>query len=160
MFFQRPILGGLFLEGLIFEGAYIWREICFSKSIGLALQFEGNLPLLLCFTLYLRAISKYKPARGGLHLEGRFNGGFLRYEFGGFIFGGAYHQEFYGIYETFHAPLQSFVWRRHIGAPFWRTNMAAGNQQKHLEFTFSVKVISFNFTRELAYVSINISSNT
>ena len=33
------------------------------------LQVEGNLPFLLCFTLYLRAISKYKPA-GGLNLEG------------------------------------------------------------------------------------------
>ena len=31
---------------------------------------------LLCFTLYLRAISKYKPP-GGLYLEGRFNGGFI-----------------------------------------------------------------------------------
>ena len=37
----------------------------------------------LCFTLYLRAISKYKPPRG-LYLEGRFNGGFF---FGG---GGLY----------------------------------------------------------------------
>ena len=54
----------------------------FSKSIGLALQLEVNLPFLLCFTLYLRAISKYKPP-GGLYLEGRFNGGFLRYEFSG-----------------------------------------------------------------------------
>ena len=27
---------------------------------------------------------------GGLYLEGRFNGGFLNYEFGGLIFGGAY----------------------------------------------------------------------
>ena len=27
---------------------------------------------MLCFTLYLRAISKYKPL-GGLYLEGRFN---------------------------------------------------------------------------------------
>ena len=26
---------------------------------------EGNLPFLLCFTLYLRAISKYKPPGGG-----------------------------------------------------------------------------------------------
>ena len=34
-----------------------------------ALQLEGNLPFLLCFTLYLRAISKYKPL-GGLNLEG------------------------------------------------------------------------------------------
>ena len=32
--------------------------------------------VLLCFTLYLRAISKYKPL-GGLYLEGQFNGGFF-----------------------------------------------------------------------------------
>ena len=48
---------------------------------------EGNLPFLLCFTLYLRAISKYnhpgEGGGGGLYLEGRFNGGFLRDEFGG-----------------------------------------------------------------------------
>ena len=30
--FQRPFLTGLFLEGLIFGGAYIRREICTSKS--------------------------------------------------------------------------------------------------------------------------------
>ena len=28
---------GLFLEGIIFAGAYLWREICVSKSIGLVL---------------------------------------------------------------------------------------------------------------------------
>ena len=35
--FQRPFLRGLFLEGLIFGGAYLRREICISESIGLAL---------------------------------------------------------------------------------------------------------------------------
>ena len=35
--FQRPLLRGSFLEGLIFGGAYLRREICVSKSIGLAL---------------------------------------------------------------------------------------------------------------------------
>jgi len=35
--FQRPFLRGLVLEGLIFGGAYLRREICVSKSIGLAL---------------------------------------------------------------------------------------------------------------------------
>ena len=35
--FQRPFLRGLFLEGLIFGRVYLWREICVSKSIGLAL---------------------------------------------------------------------------------------------------------------------------
>ena len=67
--FQRPFLRGLYLEGLIFGGAYLRREICISKSIGLALQKEGNLPFFLCFTLYLRAISKYKPP-GGLIFGG------------------------------------------------------------------------------------------
>ena len=48
---QKPFLRGLLLEGLIFGVAYIRREICVSKSIGLALYLEVNLPFLLCFTL-------------------------------------------------------------------------------------------------------------
>ena len=35
-----------------------------------------NLPFLLCFTLYLRAIFQVQAPRG-LYLEGRFNGGFF-----------------------------------------------------------------------------------
>ena len=34
--FQRPFLRGLFLELVIFGGAYLRREICVSKSIELA----------------------------------------------------------------------------------------------------------------------------
>ena len=49
------------------------------------------------------------------------------------------------LVETFHAPLGSFVWRCHIGVLFWCTNTAAGNQQKHLEFTFSIKALSFHW---------------
>ena len=63
--FQRPFLRGLCREG-----------ICVSKSIGLALQLEVNLPSLLCFYLYLRAIFRVQAPRG-LYLEGRFNGGFF-----------------------------------------------------------------------------------
>ena len=48
---------------------------------------------MLCFTLYLRAISKYKPP-GGLYLEDRFNGGFFAYEFERLIHGGAYFRNF------------------------------------------------------------------
>ena len=33
---------------------------------------------------------------------------------------------------------------RHIGIQFWWTNMAAGNQQKHLEFTFPITALSFH----------------
>ena len=53
--------------------------------------------IFLCFTLYLRAIFKYKPLEGvggggGLYLEGLFNGGYFAFthEFGGLTFGGAY----------------------------------------------------------------------
>ena len=67
--FQRPFLRGLFLEGLIFKGAYLWREICVSKSIGLALQLKANLPFLLRFTLYLREIFQGQ-ALGGLKFGG------------------------------------------------------------------------------------------
>ena len=36
------------------------------------------------------------------------------------------------------------VWKRHIGGQKLSTNMAAGNQQKHLEFTFSIKALPFH----------------
>ena len=60
-----------------------------SKSIGLVLLLEVNLPFLLCFTLHLRAI-----LLGGLYFEGRFNGGFMRHRIGGLIFGGACFRNF------------------------------------------------------------------
>ena len=84
------------MEVLIFEGAYLWREICVSKSIGVALQLEVNLPFLLCFTSYLRAISKYKPP-GGLYLEGRFNGGFFALRVSGAYIWKGLFSDFYGI---------------------------------------------------------------
>ena len=67
-------------------------------------NIERSLPSLLCFTLYLRAISKYKPP-GAYIWRGDLTQGFLRYEFGGWwglILGGAYtwkslFSEFYGI---------------------------------------------------------------
>ena len=60
-----------------------------------------TVPFLLCFILYLRAISKYKPP-GAYIWRGNLTEGFLRYEFGGLLFGGAYtwkglFSEFYGI---------------------------------------------------------------
>ena len=67
--FQRPFLRGLFLVRLIFGGAYLRREICISKSIGLAWKLEVNLPFLLCFTLCWRAIFQVQ-APGGLIFGG------------------------------------------------------------------------------------------
>ena len=81
-------------EGLILGGAYLRRDICISKLIGLALQLEVNLPFLLCFTLHLRAILQVQ-APGGLI----FGGAILWRVFcvtglGGLYFGGAYFQNF------------------------------------------------------------------
>ena len=55
---------------------------------------EGNLPFFLCFSLYLRAISKYKTPGGAYIWRGDLTEGFLRYKFGGLIRGGAYFQNF------------------------------------------------------------------
>ena len=51
--------------------------------------------VFVCFTLYLRTISKYKPP-GGLILTENF----LRSEFGGLIFGGAYTWR--GLFKEFY----------------------------------------------------------
>ena len=94
---------GLFWERLIFGGAYLWREICISKSIGLALKLEVNLSFLLCFTLHLRAIFQVQaPGGTGAHIwRGDVTEGFLRNWFGGLIFGGAYFWNF-TVYERNH----------------------------------------------------------
>ena len=91
------------MEGLIFGGAYLQKEICISKSIGLDLKLEVNLPFLLCFTSYLRTTIFQVQAPVGAYIwRGDLTKGFLRYRFGGLIFGGAYtwrglFSEFYGI---------------------------------------------------------------
>ena len=89
-------------SGLIFGGAYVWREIFVSKSIGRKLY-----RLLLCFTLYFEGnFQVHKLLRGDLTER------FLRYEFGGLIFEGAYtwrglFSEFYGSLMVFRGPLSS-----------------------------------------------------
>ena len=71
------------MEGLIFGGAYLRREICVSKSIGLALWLEVNLSFLLCFTLYSRAIFQVQAPGGAYIWRGDLTEVFLRYRFGG-----------------------------------------------------------------------------
>ena len=74
--FRKYPPGLIFFKGS-FRGAYLRREIYVSKLIGLALYLKINLPFLLCFTLYLRAIFQVQAPWGGLYLEGRFNGRFF-----------------------------------------------------------------------------------
>ena len=73
--FQRPFLKGLFLEGLIFGGVYLRREICVSKSIGLAIQLEVNLPFFALLYFVFEGNFPSKSPRGGLYLEGLIHGG-------------------------------------------------------------------------------------
>ena len=82
------------MEGLIFGGAYLRRGICVSKSNGLAFYLEVNLPFLLCFTLYLRAIFRVQVLGGAYIWWGDLTEGFLRYDSGRLIFGGAYFRNF------------------------------------------------------------------
>ena len=108
IFFKGPFWRAYFWRGLYSEGLVYGEEIGVSKSIGLALWLEGNLPFLLCFTLYLKAlaISKYKPPEG-FYLEGRFNGGFLALQVlggGGLIFGGPCTWK--GLFSEFYGTLQ------------------------------------------------------
>ena len=87
------------MEGLIFGGAYVWRQICISKSIGLALFLDRN----YCFSLFYFVLQDNFQVQapgggGGAYIwRGGLTEGFLRYEFGGLIFGifgGAYFQNF------------------------------------------------------------------
>ena len=53
-------------------------------------QLFVTVPFFLCFILYLRAISKYKPSEA-LIWRGDLSEVFLRYELGGLIFEGLIH---------------------------------------------------------------------
>ena len=60
---------------------------------------------MVCFTLYLTTISKYKPPRGVTFRRGDLTEGFLRYEFGGLIFGEAYTKR--GLFSEFYGKLEN-----------------------------------------------------
>ena len=102
--FQKPFLRGLFLEGLILGGAYVWREICVSKSIGLACRGK-EINYHFCFVL--RCIRGQIPSTslpGSLYSEGRFNGGFFALRFWGVCIWRGLFSEFYDIYFFTHFP--------------------------------------------------------
>ena len=86
-------LRGLFLEGPIFGGAYVRREICVSKSIGLACS--GKEIYHFCFVLLcIRGQIPSTSPPGAYIRRSDLTEGFLRYDFGGLIFGGAYFRNF------------------------------------------------------------------
>ena len=88
LYFSKAIF-----ERLIFGGAYIRRGLSTEGKLRLKIHWASLIvAFLLCFTLYLRAIFQLQAPRG-LYLEGRYNGGFLRYQFGGVIFAGGLYMQ-------------------------------------------------------------------
>ena len=83
------------MEGLIFGRAYVRREICVSKSIGLACSGK-EITIFAFFALYSRANSKYKSPRGAYIWRGESRRVFLRYDFGGAYIWRRLFSEFYG----------------------------------------------------------------
>ena len=77
------------MEGPIFGGAYVRREICVIKSVGLACS--GKEIYHFCFVLLcIRGQIPSTSPPGGLIFEGAIlTEDFLRYDFGGLIFEGA-----------------------------------------------------------------------
>ena len=87
--FQWTFLRGLFLEGLIFGGAYVRREMCVSKLIKLACSgkeihhfcfvFEGKFQVQAPRGAYIRRGDLTEgfcvTILGGLYIEGLIHGG-------------------------------------------------------------------------------------
>ena len=77
------------MEGPIFGGAYVWREICISRSIGLACS--GKEFYHFCFVLLcIRGEIPSTAPLGAYIWRGDLTEGFLCYNFWGLEFGGAY----------------------------------------------------------------------
>ena len=87
---QRPLLRGLFLEGLILlGGAYVWREIFVSRSIGLAYSWKEFTVFALFYFVFEGNFQLQAPV-GAYIQRGDSTEGFSGYRFGGLRFGGAY----------------------------------------------------------------------
>ena len=70
------------MEELIFGGAYVRREMCISKSIGLTCS--GKKLYHFCFVLLcIQGQTPSTSPPGGLYLEGRFNREFFVLQFWG-----------------------------------------------------------------------------
>ena len=92
--FQRPFLRGLFLEGLIFGGAYLRREICVSKSIGLPYFWKKIYRFCFVLLCIWGQFQSTRPPGGGAYTwRGDLTEGFLRYEFGVLHLEGLIHTE-------------------------------------------------------------------
>ena len=95
--FQRPFLRGLFLEGFIHGGKFV-----FQNRLGSPYSWKEIYRFGLVLLCIWGQFSKYK-ALGGLYLEGRFNGGFFALPvWGAYIWRGLYMEGLiFGILREF-----------------------------------------------------------
>ena len=85
----------------MFGGAYVRREICVIKSVGLACSGNEIYHFALFYFVFEGKFQVQAP-QGAYIRRGDLTEGFLCYDFGGLIFGGTYtwrglFSEFYGI---------------------------------------------------------------
>ena len=90
------------MEGPIFEGAYLRREILRFKIDWARLKVGSKFTIFALFYLVLEGNFPSTSPRGAYIWRDDLTKGFLRYRFGGLIFGGAYKwrglfSEFYGV---------------------------------------------------------------
>ena len=83
--FQWPFLRGLLLEGLIFGGAYVRKEICVSNSIGLACSGKEINHFALFYFVFEGKFQVQAPREASIR-RGDLTEGVLRYDFGGLIY--------------------------------------------------------------------------
>ena len=65
-----------------------------------SLYWEGNLPFLLFFYFVFEGKFQVQAPRGAYIRRGDLKEGFLRYDIGGLIFGGAYFRNFTACHTT------------------------------------------------------------
>ena len=95
------------MEGLIFGGAYARQEIRISKSIKVACS-EKEIYHVCSVLLCIRGKIPSTSAPGAYIQRGDLTVGFLPYNFGGLIFGGAYFQNFTVIRNMIHVACKMY----------------------------------------------------
>ena len=81
------------MEGPIFGGAYVRREICVSKSIGLACSGK-EFTIFTLFYFVFQGKFQVQTLRGAYIRRGDLTEGCLLYDLEGLIHGGAYFRNF------------------------------------------------------------------
>ena len=82
---QRPFLRGLFLEVLMYGGKFAFQNRLGQLVVG------RKFTIFALFYFVFEGKFQVQAPRGAYIRRGDLTGGFLRYEFGGLIFGGRIH---------------------------------------------------------------------